>query len=54
MTAYAMAGDKEKFLSAGMDDYISKPVDIGILRETIERVMSRQSDTLKGSAILEI
>jgi len=39
MTAYAMSGDKEKFLAAGMDDYISKPVDKKVLIEVIEKVM---------------
>lgn len=28
MTAYAMTGDREKFIEFGMDDYISKPFDI--------------------------
>ncbi|BAH77662.1 PAS domain S-box protein [Solidesulfovibrio magneticus] len=45
MTAYAMTGDKEKFLAAGMNDYISKPVDMAALKEVIERVMEKAAAT---------
>lgn len=38
LTAYALKGDKEKFLSKGMDEYVSKPIDINELRETLNRV----------------
>jgi len=41
LTAYALTGDKEKFLAAGLDDYISKPVQEEQLREALERVMRR-------------
>ena len=37
MTAYAMTGDREKFLQAGMDDYIAKPVDKDGLLAILER-----------------
>lgn len=37
MTANAMKGDKEKYLSAGMDDYISKPIDPDKLYEVLHK-----------------
>jgi len=37
MTANAMKGDREKCLSAGMDDYISKPIRAKTLADVIEK-----------------
>ncbi len=37
MTAHAMTGDREKYLDAGMDDYISKPVSPSAIAEALER-----------------
>lgn len=36
LTAYALKDDKEKFLQAGIDDYLSKPIDISELNTKLE------------------
>jgi two-component system cell cycle response regulator DivK len=37
LTAQAMAGDRERFLEAGFDGYISKPVDVPEFIGTVKR-----------------
>jgi PAS domain S-box-containing protein len=42
LTAYAMKGDREKFLEGGMDGYVTKPVDFGELSRVIAEVCENE------------
>ncbi len=49
LTAHAMKGDRERFLSAGMDGYIAKPMEQGALLETLSWVFdSRRGKENQG------
>ena len=37
MTANAMKGDRQRCLDAGMDDYVSKPIQPDLLFEAIQK-----------------
>ena len=41
MTANAMKGDDQKCFAAGMDDYISKPIDVGILQKKLHNWLKK-------------
>ncbi|WBF68088.1 response regulator [Desulfovibrio subterraneus] len=43
LTAYAMAGDRDRFIASGMDAYLPKPVDCQVLLKTIDGIMAQQN-----------
>jgi CheY-like chemotaxis protein/HPt (histidine-containing phosphotransfer) domain-containing protein len=49
LTAHAMKGDRERCLAAGMDDYISKPIQADELSRVIENLVEKSRPTISGS-----
>ena len=47
LTAHAMKDDREKFIDAGMNDYITKPLKKEILFETISKYLKTKERSTK-------
>jgi len=43
LTAHAMAGDREKAMDAGCDDYDTKPVEFSRLLEKMEKLLGKEA-----------
>lgn len=54
MTANAMVQDKEKCMAAGMQDFVTKPIDPDVLWETLLRVIRPKAASLESAALTTI
>jgi PAS domain S-box-containing protein len=54
LTAHAMKGDRERCLAAGMDAYVSKPIQLRELSEAIENLFGRGNGKRNGEAISSV
>lgn len=55
MTANAMSGDREKVLHAGMNDYISKPIDVALMFVTLTKWIRNSSVAISsGTEALKV
>lgn len=44
VTANALKGDREQYLAAGMDGYVSKPISLDALKSEIQRLLEPETD----------
>jgi signal transduction histidine kinase/DNA-binding response OmpR family regulator len=50
LTAHALSGDRRRCLDAGMDEYLTKPIDPAALRVLLEQLLKAQPATSQGLA----
>jgi len=53
MTANAMKSDRDRCLEVGMDDYISKPVDPGKLRQVLDQWLTERRQNIEETAAVD-
>ncbi|WP_434354775.1 PAS domain S-box protein [Parasalinivibrio latis] len=54
LTAHALSGDKERFLAAGMDDYLSKPVNRSALVTAIGKWTSQKTSSVSENSLTPV
>jgi len=53
VTAHALEGDRERCLTAGMNDYLTKPLHIAQLEAALNRAIRRRATAEKSQAVLD-
>ena len=52
LTAYSLPGDREKFINLGMDEYISKPIQMELLFDLLERLTRKNTGETPDYVVL--
>ncbi|MBI1794335.1 MAG: response regulator [Chloroflexi bacterium] len=52
LTAHTLPGDRKRALEAGCDDYLSKPMNIELFTETVEKNLARAKHKRKSGPII--